>query len=458
VGNDWNPKGSGKESEAAKKVGDRRGKSKLDNDAFLRSRLSDRMDDGVGQRDAIKQVQNGCENSFTLSNWTPTYELNRNSYTMDNLANLVMTGFSEGCLKSVSPVSAGLVQGLNYDYFIYDPSSNYTISASSATALDTTNMRLTLDCDGSYPVVILHGCLRIKGTSAAILTSMLANGTDDAAGNRATYNSDAGINGDTGLSIFPASSINVGSNTFDLAAHVEGGGSGTIYGAGTGTNGNRLWAIAVELKTVEGQITQAKVDNRTVWSPTIITDWDNRPTNPVNDEIIGYRVLQDASVSRTSDSDSHDPIWWLRYDEGTDRWYFSHGSAVWWHKEGINRVLTNTWTTYSDIEFAGAPDGQYMHEWTSDHAALVTTQAQTVRTRLVNDTGSTTGNGIATSDMSTGTGGISGQDYSVSWSDLKGLTSGQGSNYFRYQGYAHPTNDGQLTDMVVKTWPEYLDN
>ena len=110
--------------------------------------------------------------------------------------------------------------------------SNYSVTATSLTALDTTNLRTTLIVSGKRPVRVTLGMTLIPPGSNHIAVSVLMDGVS--LRDRIIYTDTPSTASLYGFHIIPPDSILPGEHTFDIAARVSGG-TGTIYCGGSNT-------------------------------------------------------------------------------------------------------------------------------------------------------------------------------------------------------------------------------
>lgn len=110
----------------------------------------------------------------------------------------------------------------------YDPASaaDYSVTATSLTALDTTNLRSTVVVSGKRPVRVQVSMIAAAPSSQSMVMSVLMDGV--ALAPRLIYTNTTAILTLTGFIVIPAGLVSSGEHTFDLAALVSGG-TGTIY-------------------------------------------------------------------------------------------------------------------------------------------------------------------------------------------------------------------------------------
>ena len=332
----------------------------------------------------------GCAagNQFTVSNYTEDFEYDADSTSVDELADVLATYITNGC--GGEAVSAGLVQGLNYDYFEYQAGSNTSLTATSRTELDSTNLKLTLDCDGTHPVLLYFSCVAQAGTSDIVEWMVFLDGVaytaSDAQGRFGYLSANAGVVGTSYWTIIPAADLSAGSHDFTIGYSTAGINAGTMYGSAN----NWQTGAAIELKTVEGQIVQAKVDNRTQHLVSRITDWDNRPTSPTDTELIIFNPSTDVG-------------WTMQYDEANDYW-LCVGGMPWtqYRYGGLSNGNSSYATLASEtLSFASMPGGDYVfqlgfyYEANTTNSYVGMTVLGDVNTEALSKASSTNGSGNA---------------------------------------------------------------
>lgn len=114
----------------------------------------------------------------------------------------------------------------------YNPSSasNYSITATSLTAVDTTNLRTQVDLSGDRPVRVQIMATVAAPGSQSIDVGVLMDSVE--LDDFIVYHATTDIISQSGFAIITAENVSPGRHTFDVGAEVSSG-TGTIYAGGT---------------------------------------------------------------------------------------------------------------------------------------------------------------------------------------------------------------------------------